>query len=137
MAYNWEPRITEEKGTVSAMKTKYFKKGNHDMSRNSERDKFIELLNKKRVFSRFSDFPVTFVDDIDELEEEKGVFSDGLNLLDNIEEAEDDIQQMYFVLKDGSFYNCQDFYSDFGAYEEGDKFIKNIEKYVMDRKGCD
>ena len=119
------------------MKAKYFKKGNHDMSRNSESDKYIELLNKKKVFSRFSDFPVIFVDDIDEMEEEKGVFSDGLNLLDNIEEAEDDIQQMYFVLKDGSFYNCQDFYSDFGAYEEGDKFIKNIEKYVMNRKGCD
>ena len=38
------------------MKAKYFKKGNHDMSRNSERDKFIELLNKKRYFPDFQIF---------------------------------------------------------------------------------
>lgn len=94
----------------------------------------IKLLNSKKVYSRFTDKLVTFVDSLSEISEnQEGVFSDGMTLIDTFENVEDDIQQMYFVLKDGSIYNCEDFYADMGAYNPGSKFIENIDNYVAER----
>ena len=44
-----------------------------------------------------------------------------------------DIQQMYCIMKDGSCYNMEDFYSDFGAYEDGDEFYNNVDELIADR----
>lgn len=94
----------------------------------------IKLLNSKKVYSRFTDKLVTFVDSLSEIpENQEGVFSDGMTLIDTFEDVEDDIQEMYFVMKDGSIYNCEDFYSDMGAYSPGSKFIENIDNYVAER----
>lgn len=94
----------------------------------------IKLLNSKKVYSIFSEHLVTFVDSLSEISEnQEGAFSDGMTLIDTFENVEDDIQQMYFVLKDGSIYNCEDFYSDMGAYSPGSNFIDNIKNLVADR----
>ena len=76
-----------------------------------ERMKFLALLNKKQIFSRVSEQPVVFVDDIDDetLPQDKA-YSDGILMLDYVANVEDDIQQMYSILKDGSYCNMEDFY---------------------------
>lgn len=94
----------------------------------------IELMNTKKVFSTYSNELITFVESLDSIAEgTKGVFSNGMTLLDNIADAEDDIQHMYFVLKDGTIENCEDFYSEHGAFEENSNFIEDIKNLVADR----
>ena len=94
----------------------------------------IDLMNTKKVFSNYSNELITFVKDLDSIAEDtKGVFSDGMTLLDNVAGAEDDIQHMYFMMKDGTIENCEDFYSEHGAYEENSNFIEEIKNLVADR----
>ena len=50
--------------------------------------------------------------------EGSGVYSDGMTLIDGIDHCEDDISQMYFVLKSGGVANCEDFYEEYGAYDK-------------------
>ena len=100
-----------------------------------ERKDFIKLMDSKRIYSRFSGHIIKFVDEITEdmWKDDKGVYSDGMTLCDGIENVEDDIQQMYCIMKDGSCYNMEDFYSDFGAYEDGDEFYNNVNELIADR----
>lgn len=92
------------------------------------------FMNSKKVYSCFSNELVTFVESLDSITEDtKGVFSDGISLLDNIADAEDDIQKMYFVMKDGSIKNCEDFFYEHGAYQKDSHFIEDIKNFVADR----
>ena len=83
----------------------------------------IEKLNTRAIFSRFSGELVYFCDDLDDEQElnmarAKGykAFSDGLNLLDEKGNAEDDISQMYVVLINWDYDNLADFYSENGFF---------------------
>ena len=40
---------------------------------------------------------------------------------------------MYFVMKDGSIKNCEDFFYEHGAYQNDSHFIEDIKKFVADR----
>lgn len=94
----------------------------------------ILLMNSKKVYSSFSNELITFVKSLDSITEDaKGVFSDGVNLVDCIADVQDDIQKMYFVMKDGSIENCEDFYFKHGAYEKDSNFIEDIKNLVADR----
>lgn len=94
----------------------------------------IKLMNRKQVYSRPSDTLITFVDDIDEIDMEgNGVYSDGVTLIDCIDNCEDDIFQMYFVLKNVGVTNCEDFYAEHGAYDKNSDFLEKIEELVSDR----
>lgn len=93
-----------------------------------------KALKNKKVYSRFSNTLITFVDALGEIENQEGAFSDGMLLYDSYENVVDDIQQMYFVLKDGSICNCEDFYSTYGATPPGAvHIIEAIKKYVAER----
>ena len=83
----------------------------------------VEKLNTRAIFSRFSGELVYFLDDLDNEEElniarAKGyrAFSDGLNLIDEKANVEDDISQMYIVLKNWDYDNLADFYSENGFF---------------------
>lgn len=98
----------------------------------------IEKLNTRAIFSRFSGELVYFCDSLDDEQElnvarAKGyrAFSDGLNLLDEKVNAEDDIQMMYVLLKNGVYYNLVDFYSEnefFGAKSSVEDKLKSLNK---------
>ena len=98
----------------------------------------IEKLNTRAIFSRFSGELVYFCDDIYNEEElniarAKGyrAFSDGLNLLDEKANREDDIQQMYIVLKNWDYDNLEDFYSEngfFGVKSSVEDKLKSLNK---------
>ena len=96
--------------------------------------KDVLFMNSKQVYSRFSSELVTFVESLNDIApDDNGVYSDGINLLDGVENVEDDIQQMYFILKDGSAVCCEDFYADHGAYDNDSNFIEDIKNLVADR----
>ena len=98
----------------------------------------IEKLNTRAIFSRCSGSLVYFCDDLDDEQElnmarDKGyrAFSDGLNLLDEKANVEDDIQCMYALLKNGDYYNLEDFYSEngfFGGESSKEEMLKSLNK---------
>lgn len=92
------------------------------------------LMNQKEIYSRLSGKRVVFVSHLtnEHYAVKDGVFCDGINLIDNIEDVEDDISQMYCNFKDGGGCNMQDFYSMYGAYRKGNAFIENIKKLIQD-----
>lgn len=92
-------------------------------------------MNRKKIYSRISDKLITFVEEIttEMYETEFGVFSDGINLIDNIANCEDDIQSMYCITKDGSYYNMEDFYSDYRMYDNKDAFFTIVEELIANR----
>lgn len=96
---------------------------------------FIKLMNTKKIYSRYSNELVTFTERITSkmYKIKFGVFSDGLNMIDNIDECENDISGMYCVMKDGFNYNMEDFYAEFGAFEDSDTFYTIIETLIEDR----
>ena len=98
----------------------------------------IEKLNTRAIFSRFSGSLVYFMDSLTNVEEyekarAKGykAFSDGLNLIDEKANVEDDIQQMYVLLKNWDYENLMDFYSEngfFGADSTVEDKLKALNK---------
>lgn len=101
----------------------------------AEKEDIYSLMNGKDIYSRLSGVQVAFVRSIvdDHYAIKDGVFCDGLNFLDNIEEADDDISQMVCKFKDGGCCNMEDFYFMYGAYEKGSAFLDNIKKLIRDR----
>lgn len=100
-----------------------------------EKEDIYSLMNGKDIYSRLSGVQVVFVKSIvdDHYAIKGGVFCDGLNFIDNIEEADDDISQMVCNFKDGGGCNMQDFYSMYGAYKKGGAFLDNIKNLIRDR----
>lgn len=98
----------------------------------------VKLLNKKKVYSRFSGKIVNFTDSFDEcLKKGSGVWSDGLNMIDFYANSEDDIQQMLCKYKCGRWYIMEDFYSSHHAFDNGEKFLKDIDRLIADRDDND
>ncbi len=102
-----------------------------------DRKELLVLLNKKKIFSCFSNLPIEFVDSIKDesaLDHSK-VYSDGMFLIDFVENAEDDISRMYCELRTGRVCNMEDFYSRYGAFDKdgGDRFIKSIKYLIKNR----
>lgn len=93
----------------------------------------IKIMNTKQIYSIETGKLITFYSQItDEMYENTPTpFSDGLTLIED--DFEDDISQMYCIMKDGSSYNMEDFYSDFGAFEKSDRFLKNVISLIADR----
>lgn len=100
-----------------------------------EKEDIYSLMNGKDIYSRLSGVQVVFVRSIvdDHYAIKGGVFCDGLNFIDNIEEADDDISQMVCNFKDGGGCNMEDFYAMYGAYEKGSAFLDNIKNLIRDR----
>lgn len=100
-----------------------------------EKEDIYSLMNGKDIYSRLSGEKVVFVKSIvdDHYAIKGGVFCDGLNFIDNIEETIDDISQMVCNFKDGGGCNMQDFYSMYGAYEKDSAFLDNIKNLIRDR----
>ena len=97
-------------------------------------NELIEILNKKKIYSRFSGKIVNFLESFDEcLEKGEGVWSDGLNMIDFYDNAEDDIQQMICKYKCGRWYVMEDFYSSHHAFDDGEKFLKDIDRLIANR----
>lgn len=105
----------------------------------TEDNKFLKELSKKKFFSRFSNAEVIFVDKIPE---DRGdmtkAYFDGMFLLDNVADVEDDIQQVNSITKDGDYVNLEDFYADEGAFDKngGERFYKAICN-LMDKEEYD
>ena len=97
-------------------------------------NEIIEEMKKKVFFSRFSDAEVIFVNSIEELTEEQladktKAYFDGMSLLDNKADVQDDISSVVSITNHGRYVNLQDYYSRHGAYEENsDKFLEAIKK---------
>lgn len=97
-------------------------------------NQIIEEMKKKVFISRFSDAEVIFVDSIEELTEEQlndktKAYFDGMSLLDNKADVEDDISSVVSITNRGRYINLQDYYSKHGAYEgNSDKFLEAIKK---------
>lgn len=97
-------------------------------------NELVELLNKKKIYSRFSGKLVNFIDLFDEcLSKGEGVWSDGMFMIDFYEEVEDDIQQMMCEYKCGRYYTLEEFYSMHHAYRNSKKFLEDIERLIKDR----
>ena len=94
-----------------------------------------ELLNKKKIYSSFSNHLVTFVEHIDAVSsDDQGVYSDGIVMIDNIANAEDDVQQMYCELKHGGTLCMEDFYADYGCFSDKEELLfNNIAELIADR----
>ena len=101
-------------------------------------NELVELLNKKKIYSRFSGKIVNFTDSFDKcLEKGSGVWSYGLNMIDFYANSEDDIQQMLCKYKCGRWYIMEDFYSSHHAFDNGEKFLKDIDRLIADRDDND
>ena len=103
----------------------------HDADKTPSGDAF-GLLSAKDIRSNFSGEIVTFVSPLPE-DAKTGVYSDGVNLLDLTTGFEDDISQMHGILRSGEPINMQDFYSWFGAWEDGNRFEKMLSALLRDR----
>ena len=95
---------------------------------------------KKKVFiSRFSNAEVVFVDSIEELTPEQlndktKAYFDGMSLLDNKADIQDNISSVVSITNHGRYVNLQDYYSRHGAYEENsNKFLEAI-KQLKDKE---
>lgn len=101
-----------------------------------EKEDIYSIMNGKDIYSRLSGVQVVFVRSIvdDHYAIKDGVFCDGLNFIDNIEETINDISQMVCNFKDGGGCNMQDFYSMYGAYKKGSAFLDNIKRLMKDRE---
>lgn len=125
----------------------------------SNEDDMIRFMNTKQVNSCITDNTVIFVDDFNMVidmdalnscksdEEQKelikgkeGSYSTGIDLLEikstDNEVIEDDIQKMYFVLKDGTVMNCEDFYQEYGDKSK-EEFMQIVDELVADRETLD
>ncbi len=92
----------------------------------------LGMLGTKDIRSNFSGETVSFVSPLPE-DAKTGVYSDGVNLLDLVAGFEDDISQMHGILRSGEPVNMQDFYSWFGAWEEGNRFEKMLSVLLKNR----
>lgn len=101
----------------------------------SKKINLVELMNGKQIYSIYTSKLVTFVDEITEemCKLKTGVYSDGMTLIDNEGNAEKDIAGMYCNMKDGSIHNMEDFYAEFGAFDNASRFAKNVVNLIADR----
>lgn len=91
-----------------------------------------EHIWDKVLISRISNYPVDFVEELPEGIVAGKVLFDGIMLFDGIEGIEDDIQQMYSFLKDGTIVNLEDYYTDNGAFDDDgwDRFIGALDSLM-------
>ncbi|MGO4819454.1 hypothetical protein [Flavobacterium sp. W22_SRS_FP1] len=102
-------------------------------------NKLIDKLNSKIIKSRFTDCLVYFVDDIDQITEHElecmGYFvvSDGITMIDFKDNSEDDISNMYGIMKhDNMPCNLGDFYSENGFFDNNsseEKLLKTLDVF--------
>jgi len=90
--------------------------------------KIYEHIWDKVFISRISQHPVEVVEKLPESIVPGKVLFDGIMLFDGIEGIEDDIQQMYSFLKDGTIVNLEDYYTDNGAFDDDgwERFTKAL-----------
>jgi len=104
----------------------------------AENNVFVDEMKKKIFFSCFTNHEAVFVNDLDELTKEQlndksKVYFDGMTLLDNIEDVEDDVSQVYSITKDHQQVNLQNYYEENGAFNgDSEQFLKAI-KNLMDK----
>ena len=103
----------------------------HEADKTPQGDAFA-ILKTMDIRSNFSGKLVTFVSPLPE-GATTGVYSDGVNLLDLAAGFEDDISQMHGILRCGEPVNMQDFYSWFGAWEEGLRFERLASVLLRER----
>lgn len=109
-------------------------------------ERLYATLNKKMIFSRFTNNLVYFTDEnIEEVPEERildlgyKVISDGINMIDYEDNCMDDLSNMYGLLKpqySNDPNNLLDFYVKYGAFNDDiseDDFINALSKF-QDRK---
>jgi hypothetical protein len=99
-----------------------------------KRNKLLEKMNSKMIFSSASDSLVFFVDDLNSINQEEleklGIYavSDGMSVIDFKDNCIDDIQQMYGIkrLDPMELVNLEDFYSDNDFYNSKITYVKMI-----------
>ena len=98
-------------------------------------NKILEKLSTKVIMSRFTNELVYFAEDIHEMTEERlrirgyKVVSDGINMIDYVDNCEDDCSNMYGVMKyKDMVYNLQDFYQENGFFDKDVKEETLIER---------
>jgi Zn finger protein HypA/HybF involved in hydrogenase expression len=105
---------------------------------------FLDKLNTKMIFSRYSDSLVYFVEDLDNVYEDEIIklgyyaISDGMELIDLKKNFVDDISNMYGVKSwvPREFSNLEDFYSEINFYDDEtsqDQIISSFDVF-LDRK---
>jgi Zn finger protein HypA/HybF involved in hydrogenase expression len=105
---------------------------------------FLDKLNTKMIFSRYSDSLVYFVEDLDNVNEDEIIklgyyaISDGMELIDFKKNFVDDISNMYGVKSwvPREFSNLEDFYSEINFYDHEtsqDQIISSFDVF-LDRK---
>lgn len=98
---------------------------------------YLELLNRKKIYSLLSHKLVEFVPSFDDVpDKEHGVYSTGVSLLDYEAGAQDDIQKMRFVPKDKArhlSHNMEDFFTLYQASNDFDFYVECIEHLIEDR----
>ena len=113
------------------------------MENNKYRERLLKLLNKKEVYSCFSNELVEFVDDvygiIDKIGDDK-VVCDLTFLIDGAANVESGIEKIYFKLKNHCkckhYYNFYDFSYENGIFDNNcdvEAFLKRIEEIMEDR----
>lgn len=109
-----------------------------------ESSDWIDIMNRKKIFIddiRARDW-VTFVDKLtDEIYSSVKVphccYSNGMTvvpLFDCILSRIFNIWDTSCIMKDGNIYNTSDFYDEFGAYDNAEVFLENMERLVEDRE---
>ena len=109
----------------------------------AENKEVIEEMKKKIFFSCFSGNQAIFVNSVEELTEEQRndktkAFFDGMTSIDNAEDVEDDISQVFSITKDREQVNLQGYYSENGAFDEDseDQFLGAV-KNLIDKEDYD
>lgn len=89
-------------------------------------------LKKKRLFSEVSETELIFVENCQELTEEQlgdntKAWFDGETIIDNVEEIEDGIQQVFSYTKDGNCVNLELYFLNNGGREnDAEKLLQAI-----------
>lgn len=78
----------------------------------------FDVIKDKVFFSCFSNEMAIVVDEIPEEREGGKVYFDGMTLIDDVEDVEDDIQQVYSYTEYGKKVNLEDYYQENGVFNE-------------------
>lgn len=92
------------------------------------KQRIYPIIKEKVFFSRISGQRAEVVEHLPEEIVPGKVLFDGIMLYDGIEGIEDDIQQVVSVTKDCVRRNMEDFYGEYGAFDEDEQsFSRFIE----------
>jgi len=100
----------------------------------NKEQRFYDLMNSKDIRCTTNSKDVIFIKDyLKNLDKDDKNYCDGINLIINSEDVQDDISQLYCILKCGCHKNLADFYSENYFYDNLEQFMEIAEEQIEEK----